>query len=60
MGSIVRMNQKHPQVVGTCPGRQLKPIAQNHVFKIERPGPPSLKAQDPSLSYLINTSQRIN
>ena len=38
MGSIARMD--HPQVVGTCPGHNPQPIAQNRVFKTEKPGPP--------------------
>ena len=34
--------QNHPPVVGTCPGRHPRPIAQNRVFKIDMPGPPTL------------------
>ena len=40
MGSIVHMDPKHPEVVGTCPGHHLRPIAQNNIFKSERPGIP--------------------
>ena len=42
MGSIARMIQSHPQVVGTCPDHHPQPIGQNRVFKFERPGPPPL------------------
>ena len=31
--------QSQPQVLGTCPGHHPKPISQNHIFKIETPGP---------------------
>ena len=37
MGSIARMNPKHPKVVGTCPGHHPRPIGQNRVFEITRP-----------------------
>ena len=34
MGSIARMDPKHPQVVGICPVHHPQPIAQNRAFKI--------------------------
>ena len=44
MGSIARMDPKHLQVVGACIGHHLEPIAQNRVFKFERPAPLPLNA----------------
>ena len=44
-------SQNHPQVVGTCPGHHPQPIAQNRVFKIEKPKPPLTLGQNGILRY---------
>ena len=48
--SVLRAwTQNHPQVVGTCPGDHPQPIAQNRVFKSERP-------EKLSVTILVNFS----
>ena len=54
-------SQNYPQVVGTCPGHHLQPIAQN---RVERPEPPSnhnrsivMLRQDYKLATLVNLNQ---
>ena len=36
VSSIARLDQNHPQVVGTCPGYRPQLIGQTRVFKIKR------------------------